>query len=200
MASKRTPCVVGAPWIYHYSTNVASTCHTRVAHFVSLTHLLQLPYSSSRCRLFLLLLALHIVQAHISVYVCAQYDALTPRPLDERNNVYAPPQDQLFMVLTVTKLRSTYDTTAIQQFTCPCIDICSDYSNRRTIRVSGPRSEIPTLVLITIIMSGVREISIHQRPIRTEYLTNNRQPKRRTHTLPWTSRKGREPFHRVRLA
>jgi hypothetical protein len=37
--------------------------------------------------LFLLLLALHIVQAHISVYVCAQYNALTTRPLDERNNV-----------------------------------------------------------------------------------------------------------------
>lgn len=112
MASKRTPCVVGTPRIYHYSTNVASTCHTRVAHFVTLAHLLQPSYSSSRCRLlFLLLLALHIVQAHTSVYVCAQYDALTPRPLDERNNVYAPPQDQLSMVFTVTKLRSRYDTT-----------------------------------------------------------------------------------------
>jgi hypothetical protein len=75
---------------------------SRIAHFVSLASFAP-PHSSSRSRLLLLLLlAPHIVQAHTSVYVCAQYNALTPRPLDECNNVYAPPQDQLCMGLTVT--------------------------------------------------------------------------------------------------
>jgi hypothetical protein len=68
MAGKRTPCVVGAPRIYHYSTNIVSTL------------------SCTRCTFR--------SQAHTSRYVCAQYNALNPRPTDERNNVYSPPQDQ----------------------------------------------------------------------------------------------------------
>lgn len=76
-------CIIGAPRIYHYSTNVASTCH-HALHISSSSHNLQPPHSSSRSRpLFLLLLAPYIVQAHTSVYVCAQYNALTPRPLDQ---------------------------------------------------------------------------------------------------------------------
>src|SRR5258708_6864572 len=89
MARKRTPCVVGAPRTYHHHTNIASACHA--LHISFPPHLFQPPYASSRSRLlFLLLLALRIVQAHTSVYVCAQKDAL-PRsraspPASECNN------------------------------------------------------------------------------------------------------------------
>jgi len=94
---------------------------------------LQPPHSSSRsCLLFLLLLALHIVLAHTSVYVCAQYNALTPRTLDERNNVYALPQGQLSMGFPLTKFENIIRySNRLPSY--PRIDMCSNGLDSSTI-------------------------------------------------------------------
>lgn len=119
-------------------------------------------HSSSRsCLLLLLLLALHIVQAHISVYVCAQYNALTPRPLDECNNVYAPLQDQLSMGFMMTNYENMIRyNSCLPNF--PRIDLCSNCSNGTRLRSTPGNMHTGACsnALHTIIMSRVRNINL----------------------------------------
>lgn len=68
-----------------------------------------------------------------------------PHPLDERNSLRTVTGPTIYGIYG-DQFEITRYNNSLPSY--PCIDICSNCSNGRTIHISGPRSEIHMLVLV----------------------------------------------------